>query len=177
MRAFNRVLAALALSVTTIASQAATYTSTLPEFNGDGSLGTVTVGTFLFSIPGTETITGATIDGQFGNSSVSSTAVQDVFADGIAVASCPTTSSFCWTTGPEAWSFTFAPVDFGIFADGSVILTDNQTDCCVIRLGESTLTITTVGAIPEPETYAMMLAGLGLLGFVAGRRKQNLTAA
>jgi hypothetical protein len=30
-----------------------------------------------------------------------------------------------------------------------------------------------VGNIPEPETYAMLLAGLGLLGFVARRRKQN----
>ena len=28
-------------------------------------------------------------------------------------------------------------------------------------------------AIPEPETYAMMLAGLGLLGFVARRRRQS----
>lgn len=27
--------------------------------------------------------------------------------------------------------------------------------------------------VPEPETYAMMLAGLGLLGFVARRRKQK----
>jgi hypothetical protein len=27
-------------------------------------------------------------------------------------------------------------------------------------------------AIPEPETYAMLLAGLGLLGFFARRRKQ-----
>lgn len=27
--------------------------------------------------------------------------------------------------------------------------------------------------IPEPETYAMMLAGLGLLGFFARRRRQN----
>ena len=25
--------------------------------------------------------------------------------------------------------------------------------------------------IPEPETYAMLLAGLGLLGFIAHRRK------
>jgi hypothetical protein len=30
--------------------------------------------------------------------------------------------------------------------------------------------------IPEPETYAMMLAGLGLLGFVARRRKQQSAA-
>lgn len=28
--------------------------------------------------------------------------------------------------------------------------------------------------VPEPETYAMLLAGLGLLGFTARRRKQNL---
>ena len=31
----------------------------------------------------------------------------------------------------------------------------------------------TIPAIPEPETYAMMLAGLGLLGFVARRRRQG----
>jgi hypothetical protein len=29
----------------------------------------------------------------------------------------------------------------------------------------------TVTAVPEPETYAMMLAGLGLVGFMARRRK------
>jgi len=26
--------------------------------------------------------------------------------------------------------------------------------------------------VPEPETYAMLMAGLGLLGFMARRRKQ-----
>ena len=31
-----------------------------------------------------------------------------------------------------------------------------------------------VSAVPEPETYAMLLAGLGPLGFSARRRKQNL---
>jgi hypothetical protein len=30
-----------------------------------------------------------------------------------------------------------------------------------------------VSTIPEPETYAMLLAGLGLVGFVARRRKQT----
>jgi uncharacterized protein YcgI (DUF1989 family) len=28
--------------------------------------------------------------------------------------------------------------------------------------------------VPEPETYAMLLAGLGLIGFVAKRRRRNL---
>ena len=36
----------------------------------------------------------------------------------------------------------------------------------------STLTVSAV-PIPEPETYAMLLAGLGLLGFAARRRQQN----
>jgi len=30
--------------------------------------------------------------------------------------------------------------------------------------------------IPEPETYAMLLAGLGLMGFIVRRRKRNATA-
>ncbi len=30
-----------------------------------------------------------------------------------------------------------------------------------------------VAAVPEPETYAMMLAGLGLIGFIAYRRKND----
>jgi hypothetical protein len=33
----------------------------------------------------------------------------------------------------------------------------------------------TVAPVPEPETYAMLLAGLGLIGFTARRRK-NLAA-
>lgn len=31
-----------------------------------------------------------------------------------------------------------------------------------------------VAAVPEPETYAMLLAGLGLLGFTAKRRKDHI---
>lgn len=31
----------------------------------------------------------------------------------------------------------------------------------------------TVSAVPEPETYAMMLAGLGLFGFIARRNKKG----
>ncbi len=45
-----------------------------------------------------------------------------------------------------------------------------------ISLYNSELTpgeVVIVSTVPEPETYAMMLAGLGLLGFAARRRKQK----
>ena len=33
-----------------------------------------------------------------------------------------------------------------------------------------------VTAVPEPETYVMLLAGLGLMGFVTRRRRQSVAA-
>lgn len=40
------------------------------------------------------------------------------------------------------------------------------------NIPNDTITLNIV-AIPEPETYAMLLAGLGLLGFIARRRKES----
>ena len=31
----------------------------------------------------------------------------------------------------------------------------------------------TIAAVPEPETYAMLMAGLGFIGFTVRRRKKN----
>lgn len=39
------------------------------------------------------------------------------------------------------------------------------------------LSASILSPIPEPEIYAMLAAGLGLMGFVARRRKQQLAAA
>jgi hypothetical protein len=53
-----------------------------------------------------------------------------------------------------------ASLDSGLMWDLSMLYTTGE------------ISIHGVTAVPEPETYAMMLAGLGLLGFVARRRKK-----
>ncbi len=44
------------------------------------------------------------------------------------------------------------------------------------RFADSTASTTLVVGIPEPETYAMMLAGLGFLGVMARRRRKKTNA-
>lgn len=39
--------------------------------------------------------------------------------------------------------------------------------------GSYNLSSAAVAAVPEPETYAMLAAGLGIVGFVASRRRRN----
>jgi len=38
------------------------------------------------------------------------------------------------------------------------------------------ISFTVITAVPEPETYAMLLAGLGLIGLMTSRRKLQKTA-
>jgi len=66
-------------------------------------------------------------------------------------------------TGMETLSLSTPGISYAIFGaidvvNGSSVYADNFT----------------ITPIPEPETYAMLLAGLGLLGFTARRRKQNV---
>ena len=168
----------LVLGIAVRDSAASTYILALPEFSGGAwtnTTNTYTVGSFDFTIAAGETIVGATVTGTFGNSIDTTTALQNVMLGGIQVASCASQTAFCWLTGPEPWTYTFAPGELAIFSSGSVILTDQQTGCCVIRLGQTNLLLTTA-PVPEPATYAMMMAGLGLLGFTAWRRKAQAAA-
>ena len=68
--------------------------------------------------------------------------------------------------GNSAWqTFTFSTPYTGSLTFGVYNALDN--------VHSSQLFITNVSAVPEPETYAMLLAGLGLVGFMARRRKES----
>lgn len=55
------------------------------------------------------------------------------------------------------------------FSNGGVV---SMTGGAKLEIGYEPLTGYNVGAVPEPQSYALMLAGLGLVGFIARRRKQ-----
>jgi len=56
-------------------------------------------------------------------------------------------------------------VDVEISFDIAASCTNGDPSCVFSR--------TVVGVVPEPETYAMMLAGLGMLGVAAARRRRK----
>lgn len=60
-----------------------------------------------------------------------------------------------------------AKIDFYIYGPGNQSLADESWAMDNLNLSVTTL------AVPEPETYAMFLAGLGVMGFVARSRKEN----
>jgi hypothetical protein len=80
-------------------------------------------------------------------------------------------------------SFTQFSLGFAPFSITSGFISGSNTLDFIVNNGAESPNPTSLrvemnaAAIPEPETYAMMLAGLGLMGFIARRRKQNGAAA
>jgi opacity protein-like surface antigen len=174
---FAACTAAAALVAAAAPANAAVIVVNLGEYNGDGTNGPANVGTFNYVIPVGQTIVSALFESSFGNSVVDSSSTGTVSLDGITVGACAGPGNPCWDGPGAAISYSFLASEFAALADGSANLVYNQTDCCVIRLGKSTLTITTRGGVPEPAAWAMMLAGFGLVGGAMRKRAPKVAYA
>ena len=61
----------------------------------------------------------------------------------------------------------------GIEGNGLIQFTGTYTDISFTTPNNEYYYGATVGSVPEPETYALFMAGLGVMGFIARRRKNS----
>jgi len=157
-----------------------TLVVSLPDYDGPGAtvgfpIDLGVVGTFNYALPAGSVIFDASVGGTFGTAIVNgSTAGFDVVIGGAQLTAC-VFGDPCWagTLGPLApFDLLLPGSTFATLLTGSVDLGVIQTSTFTVRYGTPTLTIRyTEGVIPEPATWAMMIAGFGLVGATMRRRK------
>ena len=144
-------------------------------------VGSTTIGTFTFSIPGGAAVTGITISGTFGNPDNGTTALSDYYLGfsgdetAVEVASCDSILDDCYSNqnGPTAWTYTLTAGSLSTLASaiagGSLDFTytwDNNTQFAIpgddqyVYAGDPTLDIQVT---PEPATLLMCFGGLAMI--------------
>lgn len=183
MSYLSRVLA-VATASASLAAAAATFTVTFPEVNGAVNssgfpLPAVTASTVTLPIPAGQVVTGATASGFWGSTAFAgSTAGVDVLVDGVRVAQCVKPDAGCYGagSGQRPWTYAYSAAQLGTLADGSATLTYVQTSESTVRLGTTTLTITTTDAVVPTLSEAALLALsllVGLAAFATLRSRRN----
>ncbi len=73
------------------------------------------------------------------------------------------------TTSGAIWNlWGNSATDYQLYTYGPVAVDVHSSSLFMVAVPANIM-----AAVPEPQTYAMMIAGLGLLGFAARRRKQQ----
>lgn len=142
--------------IATPLATAATIVLNFPAFSGpviEGGFPVVTmVGKQELTLPPGETIVAATVSGAWGNSEwTQGTAGVDVMLDGLLVARCLKPDPNCWgpTSGTVPWTRQLAINERAVLKPGVITLTVVQTSDTRVRLGDTTVTITTQSGVVE----------------------------
>lgn len=130
-------------------------------------------GNTMLIVSGTSTVTASNSVGYTATGSESSSASTSAQLSGVGAAgsgnqssSFSASASAPWWTGPytETSTSSFSLI-FGNTTGGNI------TGTMALATSVNGSANSSVAVVPEPETYAMMLAGLGAIGFMARRRR------
>jgi len=168
-RPASAVAAAMVLSAAALNVDAQTLTSSLQKVTG-GSFSDVVIGTIQVGAMSTVSgVAGAAASVTFGANVRS---LDTVNFSSLSLMSLANSSVVFGDQDPAAAAFSFADVGAGTYyllASGSLTpATGNALHNYALLQANYSVT-----AVPEPEAAAMMLAGLGVLGFIVKRRRRG----
>ena len=153
------------------------YEGNFYDFSSTFPPNPITIGTFDFTIPIGDYVTGGTISGTFGDANIPVTALTDLFVlnGTIQVAACDSFSDPCAAGTIDgslvSWSYTFTAADLNNlasdFAAGSLDFTAIQNSFGAVVVGTPSLDLQVA---PEPSSI-FTLAGV-LVAFAAWRRRK-----
>jgi len=183
----------LAASLLSVASLATANTVIDFESAAPGAYNNLTIGDVTFSTNGSEMLyINSDYAGQFNteNQSLQNTYSSDAFNTlNISFSNVVNNFGFNFGASDEIWTLSAFDMSNNLLSsiDIPVLSASNAGDFFSISssgIASATLSTTstgdyvfvdnfTVSAIPEPSTYALMLGGLGLVGFMAARKRKQ----
>ena len=192
MKIYRLLLAATCAATMSLAApaSAADFLFTYNGVAGSGITGTGTITTGTSNPSGsffTPSLLITSINGMFNGSAITNLLPQNTFFKTSGIFGSPGNDNILYYPSSQTFNNQTTYIDrygvgfdtaeqrvnlfFGLGGYGSVIQNTGSTNVTSDVVGTFTITPSGVGAVPEPASWAMMILGMGAIGFAMRRQK------